>query len=408
MAGLQTLTFDFSAADPESTCLSIHNPGPHPCLFHFDLNGHFFLTEEKIKTLIFQQAKAQDTPPAQEAFTWINAMSAHVSQYYFYWDAAKQNLLFKVVGHYHAPLTEEKWLHVPALFLSSIGWGFCDDRAAILALVWQSLGYQSRLWKLHEHVVPEVFESGAWQMYDPDFGIYFCNDRGVVVDVAAIAEKQFKTAVFGANILSPADLKAIPLENQFNIEAYAPMSSNALFDWLMGSLPTLNTHFVLPPQATITLGEFNGDLSENTRLLTVTLPPEVTGEVYIPLVLFGIEGSATIILGTHRYSCESDSIQGLYNRFPEKLYVEKNPTTTVLKFRVNPRLPLFQQQNTLVLEGEHAEQLLCSHQTTQHPFPIQWQPDWYHFLRSLDLKKAAAAVVDEITRLRSIHGDTGQ
>lgn len=63
------------------------------------------------------------------------------------------------------PLTQEhQWPHNPLVLLNSIGFGFCDDKAAVLSSLWKILGYKSRVWTLEGHVVPEIFIKDHWEM----------------------------------------------------------------------------------------------------------------------------------------------------------------------------------------------------------------------------------------------------
>lgn len=91
--------------------------------------------------------------------------------------------------HYHAdPIIAGTKTHDPFLALNSIGYGYCDDVAAALAIIWQWLGYESRVWVLQGHVVPEVKVDGVWHMLDPDYGIYYLDNAGAVASVDTLSQ----------------------------------------------------------------------------------------------------------------------------------------------------------------------------------------------------------------------------
>ena len=48
-------------------------------------------------------------------------------------------------------------------------------------------GYEARLVNLVDHVVGEVFYSGAWHVLDPDIEVYFRNSQGLVASAEEIA-----------------------------------------------------------------------------------------------------------------------------------------------------------------------------------------------------------------------------
>ena len=85
------------------------------------------------------------------------------------------------------PLTSAFWAHSPALFINSLGFGYCDDTSYVFKTIMADLGFQSRVWDLHGHVVPEVFADGKWQMYDSTFRVYYLNVEGQVASVSELS-----------------------------------------------------------------------------------------------------------------------------------------------------------------------------------------------------------------------------
>lgn len=83
------------------------------------------------------------------------------------------------VTHHDNPIVPGPWPHGPALYVGSVGSGFCDDAATVLAQLWQSLGLEARVWALDGHVVPEVLIDGHWEVYDPDLDVRYLTGGSV-------------------------------------------------------------------------------------------------------------------------------------------------------------------------------------------------------------------------------------
>ncbi len=99
----------------------------------------------------------------------------------------------------HIPFSGSAKLYDPLLYLNSLGYGFCDDMASVLAVIWQWQGYESQVDWLNGHVVPEVRVDGSWMMFGPDFGVYYNDDEG---QVASVAELSFNPSLI-TNPINP-------------------------------------------------------------------------------------------------------------------------------------------------------------------------------------------------------------
>jgi len=64
-------------------------------------------------------------------------------------------------------------MHCPVRFLGVYGYGWCDDAAINLALLWRAAGLESRVWMLNGHVVPEVRYDASWHVMDPDAETFY-------------------------------------------------------------------------------------------------------------------------------------------------------------------------------------------------------------------------------------------
>lgn len=89
--------------------------------------------------------------------------------------------------YHHDPLTPWTWAHSPALFINSVGFGYCDDVSSAFVALARTAGHPARVWTLDGHVVPEIWIDGRWEMYDADLGVYYLDALGLPCGVEALA-----------------------------------------------------------------------------------------------------------------------------------------------------------------------------------------------------------------------------
>ena len=89
-----------------------------------------------------------------------------------------------VANRYHSyPLCAQYYQHDPSFFMNSMGFGLCDDSAFVAASIWRAMGYESRVWGLAGHVVPEIKINNRWELYDPDLEVIYYKKNGQVAGV---------------------------------------------------------------------------------------------------------------------------------------------------------------------------------------------------------------------------------
>jgi len=194
------------------------------------------------------------------------------------------------------PVTEGRLQHQADFYLRSVGSGFCDDVASVLHAIWTRLGYESRVWGLWGHIVPEVRVNGRWELYDPDHGLYYFDRGGRVAGVEQLAADP-------ALIVDPVN-PMLPRSHvgysQLIADIYASTDDNAVEPWYMASpLDPFGHLFTVPAGGWI---EIVGAPSEGVRSsadpsVTVPLapvrmwfPPGYVGQVELPLLLVNVQG----------------------------------------------------------------------------------------------------------------------
>jgi hypothetical protein len=81
-------------------------------------------------------------------------------------------------------------MHDPVRYLNVYGYGFCDDSAAVFAVLARQAGLKARVWSLNHHVVAEAYFDGDWHMLDPDGEIYYLDDDGETISSVETLEQR--------------------------------------------------------------------------------------------------------------------------------------------------------------------------------------------------------------------------
>jgi len=148
---LAAQSYHLSSPAPASQHIRISNSTGDTATFALKLNGRGYRDIDDVLAEIVSSADDYPGEPEyRKAWRFIRGRIRHAS-----------------------PLTGAPWYHAPTLMLNSTAFGFCDDKAHILAYVWQRLGHTARVWSLEGHVVPEVLVGERWAMFDPYLGVYY-------------------------------------------------------------------------------------------------------------------------------------------------------------------------------------------------------------------------------------------
>jgi hypothetical protein len=247
---------------------------------------------------------------------------------------------------YGNPLTEKDWQHCPALMVNSIGLGECDDYAEILAVLWQDLGYNSRVWYLSGHVVSEVQVNGQWMLYDAGYGgegVYYYLSDGKTI--ASVTDLENNGSLI-TNPVNPIDPRGDPVYSAELAGIYTSINNNSIdgFDCPDTTGPAPN--FELPAGAQMTIGN---------SLLTITLPAGWSGTIAEPLVVKSITGD---IISYDGNPVTENTIGGIINTeatYIHELQFEKSSTKAVITYILNPHvIPMI---FTLTVKGENLDEL---------------------------------------------------
>ncbi|CAB1084452.1 hypothetical protein D1AOALGA4SA_11972 [Olavius algarvensis Delta 1 endosymbiont] len=299
----ETGAFLLETENPKNVSLLIENKSQKSAVFRVKLNNGFFY----------------DIPDIIKAIKDLEPEFAGEPDYRKAW---------RFVGHKifeGRPLTQEhKWPHNPYVLLNSIGFGFCDDKSAVLSSLWKMLGYKSRVWTLEGHVVPEIFIKDHWEMYDPYYKAYYLDTLGNVADVTTLMNNP--NLIYKP--LNPISNKKGAYEyfstNSYSTKLariYSSSADNKISTWFSDPVHAYRLNIAIPPGGTFEFpARYENELRignisnrQNFANAKLTIPAGWTGSVSIPLVIHSIKGKGDIAFNGNTYKIESAKLNDCIN-----------------------------------------------------------------------------------------------
>lgn len=262
---------------PGSYSLVLMNTGTQSAVFSLQINdrGFYPSTAAVVSNIQIMADEYPGEAPYRKAWRFVRDNS------YNCWPSA--------------PLTGLLWQHEPSLFLNSLGFGFCDDAAAISYQLWERMGYKARVWALSGHVVPEVYVDGRWEMLDASFGVFYYNTNGNVAGVEELARQP--------ELITRPIHPINPITNECYsagvADRYATTRDNSVESWYMTNEPDQVLAFELPPNSRLSV-----PIPTHRRLKVVDgagpprryanaeleIPAGWRGPIHTALVIQSIEG----------------------------------------------------------------------------------------------------------------------
>lgn len=255
----------------------------------------------------------------------------------------------------HVPYTGSTRVHDPLLYLNSVGYGYCDDMAFVLETIWRWQGYESRVWGLEGHVVPEINIDGHWRMYDPDFGVFYRTATGEVASVEELSQQP-------QLITNPVD--PIYKDSQ---TAYSELLAGfySTPDNRVSELGVMTAHpptvvlpqgssFVFPVKSDESAFAYDGETRVNPLYYVAQLRiPKVETDVALELPLFvvGISGTGEVEIDNQRFQLGSPELKEWFARFVrDGNYAE--PTTTIKIYSGSTEVLINMSLSAFVVEGQ--------------------------------------------------------
>jgi len=309
--------------------IKITNEKNEPIRFSYKIND-FPLNTANILEQIDSISKYYNLSEVEAAWIYVNQVTRHANSY-----------------------ISNNWQHDVYLFTNSIGKGFCDDRASLLAQLWRDLGYQSKVYGISGHVICEVYENGKWKMYDPDMLAAFYNNNH---QIASIKELENDSSLFNNRITVPPQLniEIEPYQERY-IQFFTSKSNNKeSTEWFIDIIPEISKTYLLPPKST-----FEIISGKNFNLGKLTLSKKSLGDVYIPLVPYFAEGNFKIQIEDSIYAM--NNIDSLFfkkineSSFKKIKIIDVNKHGTIY-YHINSNLEIFKHEfNTFTIDSEDSQ-----------------------------------------------------
>lgn len=323
--------------------VSISNKSDQNIVFSYQLNSRFPISSGSIIQDIKNISKNSETSLHKAAWEYV------------------------VMNGFHSlPFTGEAWIHDPVLYFNSIGGGLCDDLSSTLVALWHKLGFEARLIVLEGHVVPEVKIEGNWEMYDPDFAIYYCDEKGKVLSVKDLENKP--------NIIAyPQQFCGFDQNPFWGIESLLTKHIAELYgstenntdetDWHL-TYDVLDSLYELPSKSELFI---ISDSLNYKNGIVVVLSEASKGVLMVPLAPLYINGNMTIV-----YQKDTLVIDGEFTfskeSFSNKIILLDVEQYGEIHYKVNDKLSLFDTINNLFIQS--SDYLFVQH-TSSHPQIIE-------------------------------------
>ncbi|MFT3913791.1 MAG: Ig-like domain-containing protein [Anaeromyxobacteraceae bacterium] len=323
-----TKTRTFESAVPGEQAIRIENQGASAVAFTLDQNGARLATsvEELLAEVRAQPDEVPQEPFERKLWRYLRDASYHGD-----------------------PLTVDYWAHDPVAWLGGVGFGYCDDVAAVYTTLAIAAGLEARAWELEGHVVPEVHVSGRWEMYDPDLAVYYRTRDGAVAGVEDLeADPSLVTT-------PTAPLRQDPWVYGETVAAiYASASDNHVISGIFFEPPRPRPPLKLPAGAAIT---YPGVWTEAPKgyagvptlyfaELRLDLPDGFVGVIDLPFALRAVSGKANVKVGGVVYDAETQGLNGLLERVGssraavQPLEVVESRGALSLVYLMNPRFAM--------------------------------------------------------------------
>ena len=362
-------SFHLRPESPDDQVL-ISNESDSMAYFNMQFNGNFSVNTKDLVEQIreFEVPGEPDMPDYEKAYHYMLKFHAH--------DWA---------------VSDKFYIHEPSLYVNSFGVGLCGDSAGVLKLIWNGMGYESRLWYINGHVVSEVFTGERWQMYDADLRVvYYRHDTGQVAGVEELAANpQF--------IYDPLVRFDNPNGSGVNhshrtASFYSTTDNNWICYRCTEHVEERDLVFQIPAGGNLRFGQLtperripiaNTDV-DNLGLLTVTVPRNSSGTLDIPLALYDVTGSRSdsvtigsqvLALGTDEVFDYSNRETGRFEQAGQRLDAisfDGNSEPFEVHYLVNKKITEVLEENLVEIQhvGEVAE---LSVEFVNTPNAVRWR-----------------------------------
>lgn len=333
----QDLSFDSSV-----NTIIIKNPSKEEVALQWDLNSIFPIDEDRIKKDIEEIAKNKDVSVQSAAWKYVYSNS------------------FKSL-----PFSPEySWGHEPLIYLNSLGGGYCDDRASVLAGVWKNWFDSVKVMVLEGHVVPEVKVNNNWEMYDPDYGVAYKNDNGEVASFKEL-ENNWKWIAYPSKekiITINPSLKENNTFSYYLSQLYKDSLSNRNeTEWHLDYEKQQDWTIVLPSFSSLVI-QFK---DAHIYAMYVNLSKKSKGKLQNPFIPHYVEGN--ILMNIHDREEDFKKYSFTNISAPHNVFkIIKSDENAKVFYLVNPKINVLKDKNLIsVLSSQNLKIKLKNEDLTE-------------------------------------------
>jgi len=376
-----THSINIEAADPLNSYFELSNTSGKTVSFFLEINEKGVYDIDKM--VYFINARYKNMPCGEKVWRFISEYTRHKSI-----------------------ISRNNWLYNPLILVNSAGGSLCGFRSAAMTNILLYMGVKARSWCINGHVVTEVYENGRWQVYDPDLGVVYYNEKGNICSYNELCNNPLY-------ITRPVKVRwvstycdSITACSQKIADMYTSLKDNLLFSTYFENADNKQQlKFILPPHAKIAFPVPDNSDTTAFACAELQIPRAWTGIIKMQLIPFSYSGNALISYRNKPMPPNSsDWYDAVYSseKFDNEIDIRKNPDGVTFNYYINPYLFRPEKRNTIKLEGNDVDSIEVYIKRYGHSI----HPDWddycgQDFVKWVD-HIAACSAADHIS-LRSYH-----
>jgi hypothetical protein len=310
----------------------INNDKRNTALFNIAINNRGIYSMDKMVEFIRSQYTG--LTPAEQVWRFVSTFSQHKKR-----------------------VTNSKWHYDPLLFMNSSGGSFCGFRSAAMVNILNYMGEKARSWSLQGHVISEVYADGKWHVYDPDLGILYYNKKGEICSFEELCKNP-------ELISTPENITCITNKCDSFIATskeiakfYSTQENNFLFNTAYTKRAESEfVEFKLPPKSKLSFPLNAGINEQRFALACLEIPPKWNGRIQIPLILYNVEGTASVFLSEKQIVDGKKQIEEIISSdslFECQIKIENNSEGLKLYYYINPLIYFLETENKIEITGTH-------------------------------------------------------
>jgi hypothetical protein len=250
---------------------------------------------------------------------------------------------------YHKDIqSSDKNVYNPVIGLYSLGGGLCSMRSGALTNLLRMNRYYAYSIVLQGHVVTIVKVYGRNIVLDPDFGVFYYNQKGQIASYEELCS-QPELIINPINPIldesAPEFFKAYSAETA---AMYSSLEDNVVLNTGFTYFSDYeNDVFVIPPGTKVTFPLFPKINPYRWAFVKITLPAGSIGNVFAPLVPAAIVGKCKFVFNDKEFKIDEILYNDLKNLQIGQFEIMENFDGVAIYYLINPKI-VFRDNNYLL------------------------------------------------------------